>query len=502
MLVLALYSCRTTDEKIKVSPSPVFLMPDAGNTVTLDVKFRVPAHYLAARSRMVITPEVQSPGDEPPYQLPAIAADGKIYTKKLNRRKRLNGYVDPMAGALLPVQDPAKAFTLHYSHSCPLPADVLEGRLYGVVSADGCGDCSSIDTIYIGEVENPLGRLSAPRECSFVLQYPEFVVRPKVFEGKDEARLQFHVNKWDIVMDLADNRAELTRMLETLQPIVADSLSELTSLSIFGSASAEASYQHNIMLANNRANAARRWLGDKLQLKRREQNAIKIGAAPEGWEPVVQAMRAAGDADSAKVRELMIKYPGPTDDAAEAYIRRLPCWTRIRDNYLAKDRKVMYSYTWTVRSFTTDAELLDVYRTRPDAFNEDEFLRVASLAEDDASREQVYEKLLRYFPASPVALANLSILRRARGDNEAVVRLLQPVQQRTPEMTAVLVASLTSLGRTDEACEVALHDGTLSDARYNLGLLFARQRQLDKAWKLLEPYNDQNSRIVKQVLGK
>ena len=59
-------------------------------------------------------------------------------------------------------------------------------------------------------------------------------------------------------MDLANNRSELTGMLETLRPILQDSLATLTSLNIFGSASAEASYQHNIMLANNRATSAKK----------------------------------------------------------------------------------------------------------------------------------------------------------------------------------------------------------------------------------------------------
>ena len=118
-------------------------------------------------------------------------------------------------------------------------------------------------------------------------------------------------------MDLANNRSELTGMLETLRPILLDSLATLTSLNIFGSASAEASYQHNIMLANNRATSAKNWLISQLGLSKDIQRIIKTGAAPEGWEPVVQAMIAANDPDSIKVRELMLKYPGPTDDAAE-----------------------------------------------------------------------------------------------------------------------------------------------------------------------------------------
>ncbi|MCM1116157.1 MAG: hypothetical protein NC342_01285, partial [Pseudoflavonifractor sp.] len=140
---------------------------------------------------------------------------------------------------------------------------------------------------------------------------------------------------------------------------------------------------------------------------------------------VVAAMTAAGDADSAAVRALMEKYPGPTDDAAERHIRRLPAWPRIAANYLAKDRRVTYDYTWTLRSFTTDGELLEMYRVRPDAFSEAELLQVGHLmAPDTAAMAGVYRYTLSRFPASEAAANNLAAILIGAGEYAEALTLL------------------------------------------------------------------------------
>ena len=64
-------------------------------------------------------------------------------------------------------------------------------------------------------------------------------------------------------------------------------------------------------------------------------------------------------------RAILERYPadGNNDDVQEREIRRLSCWERIRTNYLQRDRKVEYRYTYTLKSFTSDKELLRMYAT-------------------------------------------------------------------------------------------------------------------------------------------
>ena len=136
-------------------------------------------------------------------------------------------------------------------------------------------------------------------------------------------------------------------------------------------------------------------------------------------------MTAAGNPDSIKVKQILQRYAGQNDDVAERYIRRLSCWPTIRENYLQKDRKVDYTYAWRIRSFSTDAELVQMYQTRPDAFNEAELLRVAQLAADEESQMLVYRYTLSRFPTSEVAANNLAILLERRGEYEEARRIYE-----------------------------------------------------------------------------
>lgn len=486
-----LVSCGTSNKSITSTPSPCVITPDSAGVANLDVAFNIPAKYISGRSRLFITPVLVA-GDSLVDQYDPVVLDASIYRKKVHRKEVLHGYVDPWADRVIKAGKGAQ--TIRYNGNITVPEDIEAGRVVAVVSNDGCGQCTGIDTIEVAAISIPVNLIDPKESFNQTWIEPEFVIRPKIHQGNGEAHLQFAVDKWNIVMDLADNRKELTGMLETLRPILQDSLATLTSLNIFGSASAEASYQHNMKLATNRANSAKVWLSQQLNLPRPVQNIIRVGAKPEGWEPVVRAMIAANDPDSVKVRELMDKYPGPNDDAAEKYIRRLDCWPRIKANYLAKDRKVLYDYSWTIKSFTNDSELIDMYRTRPDAFNEDELLRVAALAKDDNSRVEVYKTLMKYFPQSKVASNNLAVLYMRQNNEEAARKVLADAKEYTPEMLNSLAASYVYSGDYERAIDI-LQDVELPEARYNLGLLKARQRKLGEAYELLRPFGDVNSAI-------
>lgn len=492
-VAVAFVGCGSSYKAITATPSPCIVMPDSADMVNVDVKFNVPGHYLAKRSRLFITPTLFV-GDSAVDEYTPIVLDAPIFSKKTKRKKVLNGYVDPYGDVAVRVDDASHPFSVPYSKSIQLPDGIDNGRIMAVVSTDGCGQCTGIDTLDVASVSIPSNLIDV--ETSFKQSWikPEFKNRQKVHNGKGEARLQFIVNKWDIVMNLADNHSELTGMVEALRPILEDSLSTLTSLNIFGSASAEGSYSHNVKLAENRAKSAKRWLASQLDLPASVRNNIHIGSRPEGWEPVLQAMIAAGDADSIKVRQLMSKYPGPTDDAAEKYIRRLACWPYIKQHYLAKDRKVLYDYSWSVKSFTNDAELIEMYKKRPDAFSEEEFLRVSELAADDASRIEIYKTMMRYFPQSKIGANNLAVLYLRTGKEDEARKVLADAGEYSPEMLNTLAASYVDAGDYEKAIEI-LQNVDKPEAKYNLGLLKARQHKMSEAYELLRPFADVNSAI-------
>lgn len=418
-------SGRQTGKGITATPAPCVLTPDDGKNARMDVVFHVPEDYLTRRNRLVITPQLMV-GDTVKEEYLPLVVDAPVYQKKLRRREVLENYTDTLAGGIRRVDDTAAAFDLPYGETVSLPEGVDTARVVAVVSTDGCGECTGIDTIEVASIGRP----------SLYVKWmePELTVRPKVVEGSGEARLQFAINKYDIDMELGDNRTELETMLKTLSPVLGDTLAIINNLTISGKASADGSLAFNTRLAENRADAAKDWLAGRLGLSAAQKNSIRTGSRPEGWQPVLDSMVKDGNVDSVKVKDILERYADENDDVQERHIRRLACWNDIKEKYLAKDRKVEYTYSYTIRSFTTDAELLDMYSKRPDAFNEQELFKVSTLMRTNEEKIEVYRTLLKYFPRSETAMNNLAVLYLREGREEEARELLRRLPERYPDI--------------------------------------------------------------------
>ena len=498
---MLLAGCATvkTDRQVYVSPVRT-LTPDSTSSVQVDVTVHVPEKAFSRRSRLIVVPQLMQ-HDRMLAELTPVVLDAPIYQKKMERRKELEDYRDPYAPWAQGVER-NRAYDLVYRERVFVPDSISAGQIVAVLSADGCGSCGVVDTVDVAYISN-LPNLIEPKK-SLQLNWiePEFVIRPKVMKGRGEALLQFVINLYDINLTLGQNREEMNRMLGTLQGIVNDTLATLNSVSIYGMASADGPFAFNTTLSRNRAQAARRWLEQQLQIDLEQQVAFSIGSRPEGWMPVLQAMRADRHPDTLLVQQILEKYPGENDDPAEYRIRRLACWPDIRARYLQKDRKVEYEYTYTVRNFTSDAELLDMYGKRPDAFNEEELLRVSTLKTSPEEKMEVYRTLLHYFPQSQVAANNLAVLLLRQNKPDEAEAVLRSLDEYSPEMLNTRAAIYVYRNQYEKAIELLDTHVDLPEARYNLGLLKAARRQLDEAYRLLHTYNDVNAAVVALSMGR
>lgn len=493
--LLALAGCGTTGtgKQIYVSPSAAVVTPDSMNQVNVDAEILVPGKAFTKRSRLIILPQVLKKDTLLAEGTP-IVLDAPVFSKKNERRILLDGYRDTLA-ALSQKVDNRETHTLAYKESLQLNVASANGaRVVGVVTTDGCGECSAVDTLLLASVSDPVSLVDV-KQLKLDWIEPEFVIRPKIVEGRGEAHLQFAMNKYDINMKLGRNETEMNGMLGALEKILADSLATLNKVEIYGMASADGSFAFNTTLARNRASSAKTWLlsrlGEDIKVP------FSIGSRPEGWMPVLNAMTVDGHPDSLKVKEIIERYKDQeNDDTAERYIRRLSCWSDIRARYLQSDRKVEYVYTYTLKSFTTDAELLTMYDKRPDAFNEEELLRVSTLKQSPAEKKQVYETILHYFPQSQVAANNLAVLLLREGKTEEADAVLDRLKEYSPEMLNTKAAIYIYREEYEKAVELLSTQIDLPQARYNLALIRARERKLDEAYSLMEGYRDVNAAVI------
>lgn len=501
LIPMTIAGCAVSDKARKVTVAPVkTLTPDSVSAVDVDVTINVPAHAFTRRSRMIVVPQLIN-NDTMVAECRAIVLDAPIYSKKTERRTKLEGYVDTLAAHSDKV-DNRKEILVPYKERVSVPADIQGGRIVAVLSTDGCGECEVTDTVDMAYIAN-LPTLIKPKE-TMQLNWiePEFVIRPKVVEGRGEALLQFVIDRYDINLSLGNNEKEMNTMLSVLQKIVNDSLATLNSVSIYGMASADGSFTYNTVLSRNRANSAKKWLVGKLGFTSKQAEGFSVGSRPEGWLPVLEAMRADGHKDTLKVKEILDKYNAENDDAAERYIRRLSCWRDIREKYLQKDRKVVYEYTYTLKSFTTDEELLEMYGKRPDAFNEEELLRVSTLKQTHDEKKEVFRTILHYFPQSHVAANNLAVLLLREGKADEAEAVMNSLNDYSPEALNTKAAVYIYKDDYEKAVELLEANIELPEARYNLALIKAQQRKLDEAYRLMEGYSDVNSSVVALSVNK
>ena len=481
-------------DKVRVTPSDQVLMPDSTHAVQLDMTVEVPQKTLGKRSRLIIVPQLLV-GDSLVAECTPMVLDAPIYGKKMHRRVLLEDYVDSLASYARPVQK-KKSVTIAYSERVAIPDSLASARIVGVVTTDGCGACTAIDTLDMAQISNPITLVDTHEELKLNWIEPQFVVRPKILQARGEASLQFAISNHNINLDMANNRSEMQQMLDKLQAILADSLAMVNSVNIQGLASVDGSHAFNERLAKQRAESAKNWMLGKIDLSKVRRNQFTVGSRPEGWEPVIQAMTADGRADSARVREIVEKYKGQSDDVAERYIRRLSCWGDIKKYYLQSNRKVEYVYTYSLKSFTTDAELLDMYGKRPDAFNEDELLRVSTLKQMPTEKQEVYRTLMHYFPQSQVAANNLAVLLLNEGRLDEAEAVLESLDDYTPEVLNTRAALYVYRYDYEHAIELLRSHMDMPEARYNLGLIHAQLRNLGEAYNLMHDYSDTNSAII------
>ena len=495
LIPMAVATGAVPDKSKKVTVDPVkTLTPDSASAVNVDVMINVPARAFSSRSRLIIVPQLIS-NDTMVSECRAMVLDAPIYSKKMERRVKLEGYVDTLAENSGRVNNHENQ-SIPYIERVSVPENIDGGRIIAVLSTDGCGECEVTDTVDVAYIANIPTLIEPKKSLQLNWIEPEFVIRPKVLKGKGEALLQFVINRYDINLSLGNNESEMNGMLSTLQKITSDSLAVLNSVSIYGMASADGSFAFNTKLSENRAKSAKNWLIKQLNLSNEVYSQFSVGSRPEGWLPVLEAMRADGHKDTVKVKEILSKYNAENDDVAERYIRKLSCWPDIRSKYLQKDRKVEYEYTYTIKSFTTDEELLDMYGKRPDAFNEEELLRVSTLKKTPEEKKEVYRTILHYFPQSHIAANNLAVLLLREDKADEAEAVLNSLNDYTPEAINTKAAVYVYKNDYEKAIELLESTEDLPEAKYNLGLLKASMHQLNEAYSLLKDYEDTNAAIV------
>lgn len=307
----------------------------------------------------------------------------------------------------------------------------------------GCGDTLKSDMAYLGRLP-----LDPVYHIVDVVPHPT----KKVYNLHGTAFINFVVDRWEMKPDYMDNRRELRKITDTLDVMTADRNITVKQIKIHGWASPESPYEHNRMLATNRAKSLTEYVRRTYHLP--DSVFAPAEATPENWIGLREAVEKMSTATLPHRSEIlaMIDDNNIAPDPKEWKIKRqYPQEYR----YLLKEvyphlRRSDYEITFDVREFTID-EAKEIYKTKPYQLSLRELWDVAqTFAPGSDEYNRVIQTSLNIYPESTEAMINLANIALRQDDLLKAETLLE-------------------------------HAGDSAEAENARAILYMKQKQWDKA---------------------
>lgn len=224
------------------------------------------------------------------------------------------------------------------------------------------------------------------------------------------AYITFVVDRWEMKPDYMDNRRELRKITDTLDVMANDPNVSVREIRIHGYASPESPYEHNRMLATNRARSLTDWLKQQYNLP--ADVFARAEATPENWEGLRRAVVAMGTDILPHKQEILdiIDDTSLEPDPKEWRIKQ-----RYKDeyNYLLREvypglRRSDYDISFNFSDFTLE-QAKEIYKKRPYQLSTRELWDVAQTMEPgSAEYNKVLQTAVNIYPDDPAANLNLA----------------------------------------------------------------------------------------------
>ena len=379
--------------------------------------------------------------------LPGILVNGKQRARYYRREQALLSKSERMTNKPLAVLERKDNETqlVAYNYVLPIPDGVSErGSLHIEQLLQDCCDLALLDSQLV-----PLDyRLTSPDPSMFAntLTYitPE---AEKVKKRNDNLviRIDYPVNKFEVLPNFADNRAELEKMDKELQPLFADKGTyQIANAVIKGYASPEDTYEYNLNLSRRRTDTFKKFLVNKYGLT--DLHNFQAQGMGEDWDGLLKAVVNS----NMEHREEVINIINTVGifDGRESQLMELAGGKPY--NYMLKElypplRRMEMEVNYTVRSFDS-SEVETVIQERPKGLSQLEMFHHIQ----KTNNKDLFFIAADYFPNSVSANVNASSVALNKGDVKLAWTYLSKVED-NPEAFNNLGIYYWLKGNTDKA---------------------------------------------------
>lgn len=261
--------------------------------------------------------------------------------------------------------------------------------------------------------------------CSYIEPDPEPI---KVRNESHSAYINFWVDRYEILENYKNNATELAGILESIEKVDSDKDLTITSITIEGWASPEATEQHNAVLSNNRAKSLANYVSKKTGIKRSDIIAKGCGEDWAGLRALVDATPGLLYRD--KVYAIIdSRYTLDEKDFLLSRLKPNTIYKRLMNEMYPKLRRNDYKITYEVRNFDLN-EARELIDKDPKKLSVDEMYKVAGSYERGSKEyNHVLAVAAEYYPEVVAAAVNAANLAIGEGRLDDALKILERSNQ-------------------------------------------------------------------------
>ena len=294
-----------------------------------------------------------------------------------------------------------------------------------------------------------------------------------------EGQIKYKVNSSE-VRNSELKGTSVKEFLAALDAANANERSTVKSTEIVAYASPEGAEKLNNKLSDNRSqSASKAW--NKIT-KGHDALDPSVKSVGEDWEGFQQLVSESNIEDKELILRVLSMYSDPA--VRENEIRNMSqVFTALKGEVLPELRRARLIANVETKNYTNE-ELLDILKNNEKILDEEALLRVASVAQDNAQKESIYQKAIERFNSSR-AMYNLAALYLNEGKVSKAEAGLAELNAADPDV--INAKGVVALRKDDfGTAESLFRKAGTPEAKKNLGIVLILTGQYEEAAQVLK----------------
>ena len=294
-----------------------------------------------------------------------------------------------------------------------------------------------------------------------------------------EGQIKYKVNSSE-VRNSELKGTSVKEFLAALDAANANERSTVKSTEIVAYASPEGAEKLNNKLSGNRSqSASKAW--NKIT-KGHDALDPSVKSVGEDWEGFQQLVSESNIEDKELILRVLSMYSDPA--VRENEIRNMSqVFTALKGEVLPELRRARLIANVETKNYTNE-ELLDILKNNEKILDEEVLLRVASVAQDNAQKESIYQKAIERFNSSR-AMYNLAALYLNEGKVSKAEAGLAELNAADPDV--INAKGVVALRKDDfGTAESLFRKAGTPEAKKNLGIVLILTGQYEEAAQVLK----------------